>query len=102
MNWGIQISSGEYVEAAAVGDQRRAGDEAGLVRSQETDRGGDVLRLTDCALDLFHAALDVGIVPEHGSIHRPGRNAIDANLFRSDFFAESARKRLHAALGGCV
>src|SRR5580658_8396422 len=51
----LTLASGRL---AAVHDQQRSGDEARLVREQETDRGGDLLRLR-------HPFLQVALA-EHG------------------------------------
>src|SRR4051794_6646415 len=70
------------VQSRAVDDERGAVDEAGFAGGEEGDRSREVGGLADCAFDLFLAALDVRVVPEHRRVDRAGRDAVDANLPR--------------------
>ena len=87
-------------ELGPVGGDRRAGDEAGIVRGEEDDRARDLLGLADAAIN------GSGIARETAKITRGQAFIWAANLFHGgSAIADPARTRLsqvtHYYFRGC-
>src|SRR5215471_19119881 len=98
MNWRMSRPLRQDVEASAVDDERRAGDEPRFVRCEKANRRGDVGWLADGARDLLRPALHIRVVPQHRRVHRAWRDGVDADFLQRELLAEPARERLDSAL----
>ena len=90
---------------AAVDQERRGGDERGVVAGQERDRGGDLLRLGEPPHRHVHQAalrpLGVGReqLAQQRRVHRPRAQRVHPDALAGELHAEFAGQRQHAALG---
>jgi signal transduction histidine kinase len=98
---------GRHVRAGypAVDEERRGGDERGVVAGQERDRGGDLLGLGEPAHRHVHepalGPLRVGRekLAQQRRVHRPRAQRVDPDPLARELHAELTGHGQHAALG---